>query len=342
MGFRPSYMVARFALGEKSPHTGRPISQQEHDLRVAEGVEESGFDGKTTQYQATIGKIKPGDTSPFQKTGGGYSLTERQAPSPKPFIATTCYQSEVLNAEDTARKQLRSSEGLRSTMVQYEAARQSQDRPHTADFSSPRSITAQRAGIAMTPSGEIAGYQTTSGNALGGAAAMLAKRRSSITPQSSPEPRWKSLPPAMAPGMFGSISTSKMDYGEDGSDPADKAAPNHHQMSRMSTTKDLNEGSVRNTCHLPGYTGHTPSSKHHILARIQADAADVRSPKHYGYAYSLDQFVREGAEVPGSTLFKPQEVQNRKVESKVPTDRTTYGEQNAQVVKAIAAKQSWV
>jgi hypothetical protein len=341
-GFRPSYTLARLALGEKSPHIGRPISQAEHDLRVAEGVEESGFDGKTTEYSATYGKIQPADTSPFKKTGGGYTLTERQVPSPKPFIATSSYQAELLNGYDTARKQLQSSQGLRSTMVQYEAARQSLDRPRTAgDFSSPRSITAQRAGIAMTASGEIAGYQTTTGNALSSAAAMLAKRSASLTPQSSPEPRWKSLPPAMAPGMFGSTPTSRIDYGEDGSDPADRAAPSQFQMSRMSTTRDLNEGSVLNTSHPPGYTGHTPSSKYHVLARQQAEGADVRSPKHYQYAYSLDQFVREGLEVPGSTLFKPQDVLNRKVESKTPTEKTTYGEQNAQVVRAVATKKSW-
>ena len=332
--------MARYQLGDKPGiHTGRPISQQEHEARLVAGVEESGFDGKSTEYSSMIGKIKPEDTSSFNKTGG---FTEKQPISPKPFISTSSYQSEILDARETARRQLKSSEGVRSTMVQYEAARQ--HRPQTAtEFSSPRSITSKRAGIAMTPSGEIAGYQTTTGNSLGSVAAILAQKRSSsfsnffISTQ-SPEPRWKTLPPAMAPGMFSETPTSKIDYGIDGSDPADKAAPSHRQMSRLSTTKDLNEGSVRNTNHLPGYTGHTPCSKYHVKARIQADAVDVRSPKHQAYAFSLDQFVRGGAEVPGLTLFKPQSVANRKVESKTPTVKTTYGEQNANVTKAILNK----
>lgn len=318
-GFRPSHLNQKWATGPSKPsaHIGRPTSHADQDARAMATVD-AGLSSKVTEYTSTFGKIRPEDTSPFSKTGGGYWFTERQVSSPKPFIGSTCYRSELLEGGETASRQLRTSEGIRSTLVGYEAARQ---RPRTAELSSPNSpslstrqssSSQQRPKTAMTASGEIAGYQSTYSAAMGASAEKLAQRRASLLLTSphlnSPpqEPRWGTLPAAMAPGMFGTTPSSKMDYGTDGSDP----------VERSFTTRDLNEGSVKTTRHPPGYTGHTPASHYNVKARFQAEAWDTRPSKDSLNAYALDQYNHKPAV----------------------TDVTTYGAANAQVIKALSRR----
>lgn len=68
------------------------------------------------------------------------------------------------------------------------------------------------------------------------------------------------MPHAMAPGMFGTHSSYGQDYGADTSDPMERTAPAERFQTRLATTRDLAEGSTRNTNNIPGYTGHMAQS----------------------------------------------------------------------------------
>lgn len=305
-------------------HTGRPIDTVTLETLIRATASARAVGTKSTLTMSTLAKV-PQDTAPFTKTGGGYWFTERQrqAGPSKPFIATTAYRSEMLQGGETAARQLRSSEGVRSTLVGYEAsrARASTGRRTQSLTSSRRPMTA------YTASGEIVGYQSTYN-------AMMSPVAARVTPPVSPsvpeEPRWLTMPAAMAPGMFGAVPSSRVDFGFDGSDPASRAAPGERYQSRLATTSDLSEGTVRNTNNPPGYTGHVPSSRHHRLARAQADAVDERPPKDA--QYRLDQYNRE--RVAGLTTYKPTTAKNIRLDStRGPTMATTYGEATAQLAK---------
>jgi hypothetical protein len=135
--------------------------------------------------------------------------------------------------------------------------------------------------------------------------------------------------------MFGEVPSYRIDFGADGDDPMDRSAPGERFQSRLSTTRDLAEGTVRNTNNPPGYTGHTPASKHHELARAHADAADERMDAKVGMSlYALDQFSR--SRVPKYTGYKPQAPANIAIiqPAQGPTKATTYGAGNHQATRS--------
>ena len=68
------------------------------------------------------------------------------------------------------------------------------------------------------------------------------------------------VPRAMAPGFYGTSSAYTQDYGTDTSDPMERAAPAEKFQTRMATTRELSEGTTRNTNNVPGYTGHMAQS----------------------------------------------------------------------------------
>ncbi len=264
---------------------------------------------------------------------------------PKPFLATTAYQSEMLNGAATAEAQLSPTKGLVCTMANYAAARnQVVQRTMTAPAKEQSSTLrgslggSDRPATAITPSGEAVGYQTTYGDM--GRTAVLSEsvRRSMIPTRRGPPPpaeqRYQTMPRAMPPGMFGERPSYQMDFGTDGSDPMERSAPGEKFQSRLSSTRDLCEGTTRNTNNPPGYTGHLPASKYHQLARAQADAADERMDAKIDMSlYALDQFSR--SRLPGYTGFKPKAPNNITLvqPAQGPPTVTTYGAANFQSTK---------
>jgi hypothetical protein len=88
------------------------------------------------------------------------------------------------------------------------------------------------------------------------------------------------MPAAMAPGMYGAASAYRKDFGEECSDPMERAAPSERFQSRMTTGRDLAAGSTRATNNPPGYTGHIAASKYvwghlHVAASIIKGDAQV-------------------------------------------------------------------
>ena len=273
----------------------------------------------------------------------------------KPFLATSIYQDDIVKGVETTRAQLDRTQGLNCMLSGYEAARQQQQQrtqsaPALAAASGPlRPLGGtQRPPIAMTSVGEAVGYQTTYKSQVidspltGGPAAAGFKKTlsgtagtASAAAGTTSEPmRYQTMPRAMPPGMFSDVPSYRIDYGADGSDPLDRSAPGERFQSRLSTTRDLAEGTVRNTNNPPGYTGHTPASRHHELARAHADAADERMDgKVDMMLYSLDQFSR--SRVPLYTGYKPQAPGNITLiqPAQGPTKATTYGAASYQATK---------
>jgi hypothetical protein len=178
--------------------------------------------------------------------------------------------------------------------------------------------------------------QTTYGNMvvpnplIGG----LAAAGGTLSPSAPLEQRYQTMPRAMAPGMFGATPSYRADFGADGSDPLDRTAPGERFQTRLATTRDLAEGTTRNTNHPPGYTGHQPASRHHELARAQADGADERiNAKNDMALYGLDQFSR--TRLPHYTGYKPQAPRNITMTQPAQgaTTATTYGLANHSATK---------
>jgi hypothetical protein len=283
----------------------------------------------------------PLDTKPLSKTGGGYWFSQRKLMDGKPLLASTVYQSEILQSVATADHQLGRTKGLVSTISGYEAARQRAQSADTTLSSNKASLgVTERPATAVTNAGEVVGYQTTYQKMvlhqpLTGGKAAAGYRAPRGTPYAPVvEQRYQTMPRAMPPGLFGQIPTYRMEYGADGSDPMERTAPGEKFQRRMATSRDLAEGTVRNTNHLPGYTGHTPASKFHELARAHADAADERMDAKIDMSlYALDQFSR--SRLPHYTGFKPKAPGNITLiqPSQGPTIATTYGAAAHQATK---------
>lgn len=312
-------------------HTGKPVDQAFLDSQTA-GTVEPKFAGSL--YNQTFLK-GPNDTKPFSKDGGGYWFGKRTLSQGRPFIASTTNRAEVQNAVETAEKQMACTQGLASTLAGYEVARQ---RAASAEpVSQSQRLDAydgtRRPATTATSKGQLVGYQTTSQAML--VADSLTPGSLSPTKGPAMEPRYATMPRAMPPGMFGTASAYKTDFGEDGSDPMERSAPGERFQSRLATTRDLAEGTCRNVNHPPGYTGHLPASKYHHLARAQADGADERmDQKQDMLLYSLDQFSR--SRVPHCTYTKPQAARNITSftqPSQGPTLETVYGLANHKACK---------
>mmetsp|Transcript_17300 Transcript_17300/g.37331 ORF Transcript_17300/g.37331 Transcript_17300/m.37331 type:complete len:459 (-) Transcript_17300:854-2230(-) len=324
--------------------TGKPVDSAFKDTTTLATVENAKT--KRSEYNETLEKV-PTDTKAFSRSGGGYWISERKIADNKPFLATSTYRAETLAAPESAEQQLTRSLGLSCTIANYEAARQTAPRaqsaaPTTRATQREALLATQRPATAVTSYGELVGYQTTNKSMLvrdpltGGKAAAGNLTTPLTAPRTTPlEQRFQTMPRAMAPGMYGEHSMYRANFGEDCSDPMERTAPGERFQTRLSTTRELAEGTTRNTNHLPGYTGHQPASKYHELARAQADAADERlSAKTDMLLYHLDQFNR--GRIPRYTGYKPKDAKNITMEqpSQGPPTNTTYGTGNLQATKS--------
>lgn len=77
------------------------------------------------RYRNTY-RADPANYHAPDKTSGGYWFEDRQrkaAGDCPPFLATTTYKSELLEAPETTAKQLQQAEGCTQTLVSYKVAR---------------------------------------------------------------------------------------------------------------------------------------------------------------------------------------------------------------------------
>mmetsp|Transcript_27730 Transcript_27730/g.75015 ORF Transcript_27730/g.75015 Transcript_27730/m.75015 type:complete len:447 (-) Transcript_27730:84-1424(-) len=314
-------------------HVGKEVDDATHDKATLETLH---CLPARSQYAATFHK-KPQDTQPCRKSGGGYWIPNRDAqkPATAPFLATTTYRAEVLNGSINAEDQLGKSDGLKCTLAPYEVARNGAHRLRSTGTRQQEQMrtSTTRPDTVMTSAGELVGYQTTNDARLAYAKSPedMHKKRPVTVPG---DMRYSVLPRAMAPGMFGATSSYGQDYGPDTSDPMERAAPAEKFQTRLATTRDLAEGTSRNTNNVPGYTGHVASSQYNRLARAQSDAPDERSNfKNDMLLFHLDQYNR--SRIPHYTGYRPQAPRNITLEqpSQGPTKATTMGAANAQASK---------
>ncbi|KAL6754162.1 flagellar associated protein [Haematococcus lacustris] len=337
-------------------HTGRPVSQ---DVKDAATLNTVAHKPASPEYSSRYHK-QPGDTSACSKTGGGYWVTQRTSPHSQPFTARTTYQAEVLDGERTAQEQLERSVGLACTLPQYEAARATAPRVLSADRSlrhsgqfpaTSSSFTlgsTQRPATCTTSRGELVGYQTSQGALfvaqplVGGSAspgraaqARLQQTSSGEVPASNVEMRYKVMPHAMPPTMFGAAYAYHADFGPDCTDPMKRSAPGERFQSRLATTSpELAAGTARVTNNPPGYVGHIPASKFNKLAQAQADAPDERQDQKIDMLlFNFDQYSR--TRLPGYTGHKPQAARNitSTQPAQGPTTITTLGAANYTATK---------
>lgn len=288
----------------------------------------------------------PSDTKSFSKTGGGYWIAERKLPPHTQFTATTTYRAETLAGPDTAASQLQRSEGLVSTLVGYEAARQTADmrrsisadpraraeatargigtqtvRPGSGgsilDASSPfprhrggpsLAETTGRPATVSNACGELPGYQTTYGNMTDKTCRDLAQSLQTRPATSSPpgDPRFKVLPRVMVAGMARNGTTYGSDFGPDGHDPMAREPPSKDTMTRLSTTRGLAHGTTRNVSHIPRYTGHIPASQYNTDEAKAQGAAAEPRPDLKAQALPYRLDQYPRGRLPGYTGFKPQ------------------------------------
>lgn len=193
------------------------------------------------------------------------------------------------------------------------------------------SASQQRPSTVPTAHGELPGFQTTYGSMTDQSCRRLAdsmEQRPASSGSPPGDPRWRTMPRVMAPTMQRACTSYAREYGPDGSDPMARQAPGKATMTRLSATRDLAEGTTRNTCNVPRYTGHMPASQYASEAgRVQGEAAAPR-PDHKADAllFTLDQYSR--SRVPGYTGFKPQDARNVSVTQPAqgPTSATTSGD----------------
>ncbi|GIL74929.1 hypothetical protein Vretimale_2556 [Volvox reticuliferus] len=193
-----------------------------------------------------------------------------------------------------------------------------------------------------TPAGELPGYQTTYG-IMNDKTARIATDAALAEPRDPQmgDPRFKVLPRVMNPGMSRTYSTYGADYGTEGHDPMVRQAPDKTVMTRISTTRDLADGTTRNVSHIPRYTGHIPASAYATPeGRLHGEAAEPR-PDHKARSlpYQLDQFPR--GRLPGYTGFKPQAPRNVATNHsvRIPSAITSTGEQGLAVVEGEVLQQ---
>ncbi|KAJ9534930.1 hypothetical protein QJQ45_029580 [Haematococcus lacustris] len=312
---------------------------------------------------------QPGDTSACSKTGGGYWVTQRTSPHSQPFTARTTYQAEVLDGERTAQEQLERSVGLACTLPQYEAARATAPRVLSADRSlrhsgqfpaTSSSFTlgsTQRPATCTTSRGELVGYQTSQGALfvaqplVGGSAspgraaqARLQQTSSGEVPASNVEMRYKVMPHAMPPTMFGAASAYHADFGPDCTDPmkakvstrgALPITPRDHQPGARGRDRARDEQPSR-ICR--AHSGKQVSGDNgdgfNKLAQAQADAPDERQDQKIDMLlFNFDQYSR--TRLPGYTGHKPQAARNitSTQPAQGPTTITTLGAANYTATK---------
>lgn len=284
---------------------------------------------------------KPGDYKVPTKTGGGYWFSQRALTASPPFVQTTIYDADMNHGAETKKEQLDKTMGLSCTVVNYEAARQrrSQSAPRKNPFAS-QTIPPT---TAQTSNGDQVGFTTEYDSMVvkdpltGGTCAAGAPRR----PSTVPEFRYSVMPRAMEPAIDGT-TTYHLNHGPDGGDPQDRGITSKFDMTHRSTTRELAEGTSRNTQQLPGYTGFCPASQYNDLARSHAFAAETRKDaKSEMLLYSLDQYSR--SRLPHNTTYKPQTARNiTSIQpSQGPTTSTTSGFMASQTQKAgIKAKDT--
>ena len=180
-----------------------------------------------------------------------------------------------------------------------------------------------------TQYGELPGYQTTYGQMMDHKARELESSLETRRPHTAGgDPRFGTMPRVMAPGMHGAYSTYKQDFGDESSDPMTRQPESRFTQTRAATTRDLNEGTTRNTSHPPRYTGHIPASKYNTPEALTQGAAASPRADHKAdcLLFQLNNFSR--GRLPGTTTYKPQAARNVTTfqPSQGPTDKTTSGE----------------
>jgi hypothetical protein len=122
----------------------------------------------------------------------------------------------------------------------------------------------------------------------------------------------KKVIPATTPS-----SSHQKDYGVYGDVPSDR--PYMRKRGMASTTSDLNDGTTRDTHHLPGYTGFLPRTTHNPEAVAQSNGAKPRST-------DANLRLYHNSNVPGYTGHKPADCANARGEVTSGCDpRTTNG-----------------
>lgn len=79
------------------------------------------------RYRSTYQPADPAAYKAPNRTGGGYWFEDRQraaAGNSVPFSSSTTYAAEMLQGEATVQQQRQQVEGLPSTLVAYQTARQ--------------------------------------------------------------------------------------------------------------------------------------------------------------------------------------------------------------------------
>eukprot|EP00877_Chromochloris_zofingiensis_P009496 jgi/Chrzof1/47/Cz01g01170.t1 len=331
-GYIPGFATVPIGTKGSTQHTGRVVDDDvklQATLKAADNHKASEY---ANSYQPDLSAYKP-----LSKTGGGYWFEERSrqaAGNSPPFLATTTYKAEVIDADATARAQLNQSLNVSQTLVPYEVARsrrsQSTDpRLHTS--TRPLSST-----TVLVGTGDLLGYKSQYKSMTSAMSTKLAAdtaRRPASALESFSTARFQNMPRAGAP-RFEAGSSYTRDFGELGADPMSHCAASGSEMTLSATTRPLNEGTSR-ACHqIPGYTGFIPASHMNAVAQQQGEGLLTRTDlKADMLLNTLDQYSR--TRVPGYTGYKPRAGPGATALQPAhgATKETTQGFINAEVLK---------
>mmetsp|Transcript_21611 Transcript_21611/g.26030 ORF Transcript_21611/g.26030 Transcript_21611/m.26030 type:complete len:254 (-) Transcript_21611:533-1294(-) len=115
-------------------------------------------------------------------------------------------------------------------------------------------------------------------------------------------------------------------FGNFGHDPLSRSAKHESLISKTASTKELAEGTSKNTDHIPGYSGFIPTAPHNGHANMHSFCEDPRQSAKDGMLLcSLDQYSRHA--IPNYSGFRTQAPYNVK-EAMGPTRETTSGNYN--------------
>lgn len=326
-GFIPSTHVIPLPVKGANLRTGKLAdSQRKMDLTMSRPVQ-------ATEY---LGSFQADPSIYAGRHKGGrweYSPERSREVFSPPFLGTSTKIAEIDHPREFADAQLQPTLHTTALTADYAAARRAASSPGGGTAQSLSSTTRR-----VDSTGDLVGYKSTY------QAMHVPDARTSPLWSTQPRPattddklseRFQRLPRAMPPRCE-SDTTYSNNFGQDGSDPMSRTAPLASLMTKTSTTRELADGTIRNTCHLPGYSGFAPAAKTNALAVSHAFAADPR-PDHKAAALlqSLDQYSRQRD--PGYTGYKPQGTQYATVQWAVPTKDTQYGISNFETLKARAS-----
>ncbi|MEW5303044.1 MAG: hypothetical protein WDW36_005775 [Sanguina aurantia] len=335
-GFIPSAVGLPLPTKGSTLHTGKQATVESYDLHTKGAVRDPRRGSEYVEQYL----LRPSQTTPLSKTGGGYWLAQQAGSPSPPFAGATTYRTEMLTGADNTAHQLKQSQNLSCTIVGYEGARRQQQqaalsltRAATADPGSRYTLN-DRPAPAVTSFNALVGYQTTYGGTIGRSQRLVDSTKGGAGIQrpstTQGEDRRVGMPRVMQPSMADSHTTYKQEYGEESSDPVARSAGSQRQQTRGATTRDLAAGTTRLVSQLPGYTGRVPGSIYNQKGLAQADRTGPRvCAKSQMMLFTLDQYGR--SRVPHYTGHRPRAFKNITTEqlSHGPSDASTYGAANA-------------